>query len=123
MVRVVLTSGSLAGQVIGPQVGIEPVDFFAFLVRQGWTWEADYSEATWEETLEWFRMDLGVRIIRALKRGLPVRFMDREYRIGEKDVLEVAQNLEDDIAASGRLVAIDSDDERGLVIGIRGYEQ
>lgn len=34
----------------------------------------------------------------------------------------VVQDLEDVIVASGRLITIDSDDEQGLVVGVRGSE-
>lgn len=49
--------------------------------------------------------------------------MDRQYRLSAGDDIKiVAGEMEDAIVASGREVTIDSDDERGLVIGIRGYE-
>lgn len=34
----------------------------------------------------------------------------------------VAQQIEDDIVSSGRLIVIDSEDENKLIIGVRGYE-
>lgn len=94
-----------------------PVDLFTSFLRHNWRWEADYSEATEEEKLEWFRAELVVRIIRALERGLPVYFLGKEYRAQAENIPDVAQQLEDDIVASGMMVAIDSDDENGLVIG------
>lgn len=94
----------------------DPADLFASFLHHNWRWEADYSEATEEEKLEWFRAEIVVRIIRALERGLPVYFLGKEYRARE-DIPEVAGRLEDDIVTSGMMITIASDDEDGLVIG------
>ncbi len=139
MFKITLLSGPFAGRarefqglrVLDPQTGqpgepVSPADLFASLVRHGWRWEADYSQATLEEALVWLRAELAARAVRALERGLPVKFLGREYRAepGQPEsVLEAAQRLEDAIVASGRLVTIEADDDDGVVISVKGWEQ
>jgi hypothetical protein len=124
MIKITLTSGPFAGKTRVMPASMDPAEMFASLVRHGWTWEADYSAGTEEEVFLWFRAEMVARAIRALTAGLPVRFLDREYRVGAgDDLLQVAQDLEDAIVASRRLIVIDSDDEQGLVVGVRGFEQ
>lgn len=103
---------------------MDPSTLFESFTRHGWDWSVDYGSATEEETLLWFRVEFATRAIRALRAGRPVFFLGRKFEAEEKeDVLEVAGRLEDEIVASGRVITIDSDDETGLVIGVRGYEQ
>jgi len=123
MIEITCLTGPHAGQTLTPPSGTTPAGLFASLVRHSWTWEVDYSAATDEEILGWFRAEIGARITRALRAGLPVGFLGRQYRVpAGGDLAAVAGELEDDIVGSGRLVMIDSDDEQGLVIGVRGYE-
>ena len=123
MVKIKILSGPFAGRTREIPEEADPMVMFTSLVRHGWTWEVDYSGSTEGEIFLWFRAELAVRIIRALQRGLPVRFLDREWRVEPGgNILQVTQDLEDAIVASGRLMTIDSDDERGLVVGVRGYE-
>jgi hypothetical protein len=101
----------------------DPMALFAAAVHHGWNWETDYSQASDAEQHVWFWADFVARVMRALERGLPVRFLGREYRAESADELEeVAGRLEDDIVESGRLISIDSDDENGVVVGVRGWE-
>ena len=138
MIRIKCLTGPFAGRVreflgtrlIDPRTGeageeINPHSLFASFRLHKWSWEVDYSEATQEETVAWFRADLAARSLRALERGLPVKFMGREYRVGPgESVLEVAGRLEDAIVSSGRMITLDADDEEnGVVIGVRGWEQ
>ncbi|MBU2260179.1 hypothetical protein KKC44_06295, partial [Patescibacteria group bacterium] len=82
------------------------------------------NQATDEEVLAWFRAELAARIIRALEDGREVKFLNQVWHAQEGDDLQVmGQEIEDVILASGRMVIIDSDDEDGVVIGVRGYEQ
>lgn len=123
MIGVTCLSGPFAGRTRIPPANMDPAELFASLVQHGWTWEVDYSGATEEEILVWFRAELVARMMRALRAGLPVSFMGRQYQLQPSDDLAVvAQELEDAVVASNRLITIDSDDERGLVIGVRGYE-
>lgn len=122
MVTVTFLSGPNAGR---PRdvTDADPHGFFAALLQQGWTWVVDYSGADETETHMWFRAELVARVIRALSTGKCVQFLDRTFQVLEgQEVLDVAQSVEDAVVGSGRLVTIDSDDERGLVIGVRGYE-
>lgn len=97
---------------------VDPAELFNAFVGHGWQWRVDYSQATEREKFLWFRAEFVARMVRALTRGLPVKFMGREYRAqSSAEVLEVAQRLEDDIVSSGRMITIDSDDEHGLVVG------
>ena len=126
MIKVILQSGPLAGRERTFKKGGEPVnpaELFASLVSHGWQWETDYSRATEGEILLWFREELAARVLRALRDGRPVKFLGAEYRAKKESILEVGQAIEDAIVASGRLVTIDADDEQGLVVGVRGYEQ
>lgn len=122
MIKIKCLTGPHAGQARTPPPEMAPAELFASLVRHGWIWEVDYSAATEQEVLLWFRAELYARIMRALNARRPVTFMDRFHLVLGDDPNVVAQKLEDDIVSSGRLVTIDSDDEKGLAIGVRGYE-
>ena len=97
---------------------IKIFDVFNALLQKGYRWKVDYSGATEEEILLWFKEDLAARIVRALKGGLPVYFLDRKWQVTEdKSLIAIVTDLEREITSSGRMVSIDSDDENGLVIG------
>ena len=138
MVKITITSGSWVGRtrffqgervvenldplVLGERV--DPSELFAGFLRHRYSWEADYSEATDKEILAWFRVELVARIMRALQDGRVVRFLDQEWSVRKnKNILKVAQQIEDAIVASGRMVTIDADNEAGLVIGVGDWEQ
>jgi hypothetical protein len=121
---ITVLSGPYAGRTREMPDDAEPNEIFGGFICHGWGWRVDYFRATDDEILKWFRVELAVRIIRALERGLPVRFLDREWRLLPDDnLLEIGQQVEDAIVASGRLVTIVFDDEKGLVVGAVGYEQ
>jgi len=118
MIKVTILSGSYAGRTRAMPDDVDPAALLQSFLQHGWDWRVDYSEATPEEEWAWGRQDLVARFLRALKRGLPVTFLGKEYRGIEK-----AQALEDAIAGSGRMVTIERDDEDGLVIVAKGWEQ
>jgi hypothetical protein len=103
---------------------IDPEQLFDTFLRHGLSWEVDYSQATVEEAFRWFKWDLVFRCIRALAKGLPVKFLDKEYRFTgmHEENMKIVGQLEDDIVYSGRMITLTSDDENGVVIGVGGYE-
>ncbi|MDP2709492.1 MAG: hypothetical protein Q8O93_05655 [bacterium] len=124
MIRITITSGRFAGRTREMPASMDPAKMFASLIRHGDQWETDYAAGTEEEVFAWFRAEIVARIIRALQEGRPVKFLDREFRLeAGGDLLSTGQAVEDAIVASGRLITINSDDEKGLVIGEAGYEQ
>ncbi|MBU2214221.1 hypothetical protein KJ996_06340 [Patescibacteria group bacterium] len=139
MIRIEITSGVWKGRVryfFGTRVvksffplqelgeEVDPYGLFAGFLKHGDKWAVDYNQATDEEVLAWFRAELAARIIRALEDGREVKFLNQVWHAQEGDDLQVmGQEIEDVILASGRMVIIDSDDEDGVVIGVRGYEQ
>ena len=137
MIKITITSGEWRGRTryfVGTRVviqqpplvlgdSVEPSQLFAGFLKHGDSWEVDYSEATEEETFTWFRSEICARMVRALTTGRPVKFLDRVWRVkAGDDPQQVAQDLEDAVVASGRLITIDSDDEKGMVIGVEGWE-
>ncbi|MCX6704436.1 MAG: hypothetical protein NTZ07_03240 [Candidatus Woesebacteria bacterium] len=131
MISVACLTGPFAGQTrhfegtrsVEAGAEVEPSQLFSGFMRLGWGWSVDYSAGTEEEKYIWFRAEIVACIVRALNAGRPVRFLSKVYHIKPGDDSQVvAQKLEDDIVSSGRLIAIDSDDKHGLVIGERGYE-
>jgi len=101
---------------------IDPSGLFRSFLSHNWRWEVDYSKATDEEILKWFPAEMIARILRALEKGLPVKFLGQEYRMKEGDSLqETGQTIEDAIVASGMMVTIGSDDENGLAIEAIGH--
>jgi hypothetical protein len=103
---------------------VDPSILFESFCQHSWQWSADYTGATQEEVFQWFRAELVSRTFRALREGRPVFFLEQKFELREEgDLREIAGRLEDAIVASGRMVTIDSDDEMGVVIGARGYEQ
>ncbi len=118
MIRITALSGPHKGKTRVPPAGTDPHNLLHEFLVNGWEWRIDYSQATAEEAFVWGRQDLVVRCVRALGRGLPVRFMDKEYR-----GVESVGQLEDDIVASHRMITLESDDEDGVIISIHGWEQ
>lgn len=101
-----------------------PSELFGSFVMYGWRWEVDYSKATDEEFLKWFAAEIMARILRALRNGLPVKFFNKIYRLSkDEDLLKVGQEIEGAIASSKKIIFLISDDENGLVIGVKGFEQ
>jgi len=138
MIKITITSGEWTGRTryfLGNRViedlkerrlgeQIKPADLFAGFMYHGDKWAVDYSSATDEEVILWFRAELVAIILQALRAGLPVKFLGREWRVREgDDPQQVAQDLEDAIVASGRMITIDSDDKKGVVVGVSGWEQ
>ena len=123
MIKITITSGPLAGRTRAMPAEMNPHEMFASLTAHGDQWSVDYSAATEEEVFLWFRAELITRIVRALQEGWPVKFLDQEFHLeAGGDLYSVGQTIEDVIVASGRMITIDSDDEEGLVVGVRGYE-
>lgn len=146
-VRITALEGPHQGKLRVPPPEIEPRDLFNSMVAHGWRWKVDYSDASAEEEHRWFFQDFVTRIFVALMCGRPVHFEDKVYSVPIEDwggvvsgmtvtfpdkaseaeahgaLSEMVGKVEDHIATSGRLVTIVSDDENGLVIGIKGYEQ
>jgi hypothetical protein len=118
MIRLMAFSGPYAGKVREVPSGLDPQRILMEFVRNDWDWEVNYRQATEEEKFIWGRQDLVARCMRALKRGLPVKFLGREYR-----GLESAIQLEDDIVSSRRMVTIGRDNQNGVEIAVEGWEQ
>ena len=90
------------------------------VIDYGWWWEIDYSDATEEETENWFPVDLGFRIGRASASGRPIYFMGRIYVAQEPSkIFEVAQRVIDEINWSACEISIDIDDGCGLFISVQ----
>lgn len=118
MIRITAISGPHAGKTRVPPEGMNPISLLADMAKRGWEWKIDFSRATEGEVLLWGRADMAVRILRALSFGRVVVFEGVEYRVREgMDVSPVAQEIEDVIANSGRMVRIENDDDSGVVIG------
>jgi len=100
---------------------VDPGEFLLSFLKNGWRWEVDYSEATQEEILLWYRYDCAIRVIRALREGREVVFRrEQKWSLGESQNLkDVAQEIEDAIVAWEGGVSISRDDEIGLVISAR----
>ena len=123
MVIIKALSGPFAGKEKELFPYENPMGFFTSMYRHGWRWESDYSRATQEEIVRIFRAEIIVRLMRALFAGLPVIFMNKTWHAGDKSEVEkMAQEIEMAIVESGMMITIESDDENGLVIGVRNYE-
>jgi hypothetical protein len=118
MIRITALTGPHAGKTRSVPEGIDPQQLLMDFFRHGWEWRIDYTQATEEEAFLWGRQDLVARCIRALHRGLPVRFLDREFR-----GLAQVQEMEDAIADSGRMITLGRDDEEGVEVIAVGWEQ
>ena len=124
MITVRCFDGPYSGEVRQIFLGqVDPMSFFMSFTKHKWRWETNYSQATKEELSLFFQAEFIVRIMRALENGLSVKFLGESYQVGENDnLMDIAQWIEDAIANSGRMITIDSDDDNGVVIGTRGYE-
>lgn len=136
MIKVILLDGPYAGRVrtfkgqlcLETHIEMDPGDLFQAFLEHNWQWSVDYSRATEEEVLLWFRVEFIARVLRALNAGRLVKFEGKIFKTkskkpNEEEVIKTAQKVEDAVVKSGRMITIDSDDEKGLVIGVRGYEQ
>ncbi|MCB9798693.1 hypothetical protein H6758_03130 [Candidatus Nomurabacteria bacterium] len=79
--------------------------------KAGFDWKIEYRLASEIEAHLWMAADFTARILRALMRGLPVRFDGVTWFR-----LDQAGEIEDVIVNSGAVVTIESDDDNGLVI-------
>lgn len=123
MIIMTMLTGPYAGQVRSMSSDVDPLELITSTVRHGWRWMVVYQDATPEEVFEWARADLIGRILLALQEGRSVWFQGAEYRAEKPDNFsEVAGSIEDAVANSGMLVHVESDDERGVLIGIGGTE-
>lgn len=125
MITITILNGNRAGQKASPtldEVGDDPAGLIMDLVRQGYAWNIDWSQATEQEAFLWGRADMVGRILRALSIGRPVFFQGTKYHATPETIEKVAGQVEDAIAYSGRMVVVEADDEQGVRIGIRGTE-
>lgn len=127
MIKMAMLTGPYAGQtrdVSAADVG--PEKLLGDCLKKGWEWDIDYSAATQVEAIEWFRHDLSCRVIRALHKGLPVRFLEKTYVLknpkNRGELKKVAGQVEDAIVRSSFLVSLEYDDERGVRISTHGHE-
>jgi hypothetical protein len=123
MITITLISGIFAGRTRVMPAGKNPNDIYPSFIKMNWDWKTDYSQASETEAFIWFRVELVAKIIYYLVRGRPVFFLGREYRARDSNYLQVGQQLEDDIVASGQMITIDVENEQKLIIGTKGYEQ
>ena len=127
MIRITLLTGPFAGSTrTSAQVpsDIDPMAIVADIVRHGWGWSIDWSQATTEEAFLWGRADFVCRILRALAEGRPVRFLGRVYgpAANADELATLVGKVEDAVAESGRNVFILADDAFGLTVGVHGHE-
>lgn len=125
LVKLTILTGPKEGQsrfVHSRQV--EPMGLLQSIVNKGWEWKLDYSDADPSESFFWIRADMVVRIIRALRAGRSVFFLEQEYRFQEGgDPEKVVGEIEDAISESGFNVYVETDNEQGVRIGTAGPEE
>ncbi len=122
MIKITLLTGPFAGETREVPKNIDPLQLIMSFVYHEDEWEIDYSEATEEEILEFMKADIAGRIIKALKDGRKVYFLDKVYEAEtEEEIFEVAQEIEDDIVKSKKFITILKDDENGLIIGAANF--
>lgn len=124
MIVIRIVSGPHAGKVrelhdnVHGGVEFDPIELLRQLVQLGSRWQIDYTAASKNEKLDWFRADLSCRVVRALLEGRPVFFEGKRYQAASKeDVGNLTGEIEDAIAGSGHYVTVVSDDEHGVRIG------
>ena len=125
MIRMKMLTGPYAGEARVIPKEFDPAEFMHSLFQHGWKWEIDYSQATDEEIYFWFRQDIAIRCVRAIMADLPVKFMDRVFQTKSEDpevIKKIIGEIEDTIADSGRLITLQSDDEKGVIIAESGFE-
>ena len=126
MIRVKLLTGEYAGRerVIPPEV--DPMGFLSSCLNHGDKWSVDYSQAMPEEILAWMKADIVCRINRALLDGRPVIFLGRSFvakeGISNEERIQMAQDIEDMIVNSGRMITIGRDNDFIFEILALGYE-
>ncbi len=124
MIRVTLVNGDYAGETRVIPSDISPESLLGSFLEYGWEWSIDYSQATEEEIFEWARQDMSCRILRALKEGRSVRFLDKEFRLktgwSSKELIKVTVEVETMVTNSDRIVSIEYDDETGVGIKDNG---
>ena len=120
MVKLQIINGQLAGAPFEVPAGLEPIPLFTFYIEEGWEWKLDVTAATSDEKKVWLRADFGARIMRALMQCRPVFYNGQVFSSNGtlEEVFKVGQRLEDEIAADNLMVAIISDDENGLIVGV-----
>ena len=111
MIRIKITKGSWAGREWAVAEGTNPINFLHEILEEGRTWEIDYRYASPDESFQWGRADLVMRMVLALQEGRSVFFLGKEYR-----GLQTVGLLENAIVTSGRMITLGFDDERGLQI-------
>ena len=121
MIQIKLLSGPHAGKAYKIPPAIAPGGFLHGIYLNDWLWEIDYSRATIIETESWMKHDVTLRCIRAFTKGLTVIFLNKTYLTDSSNktkLKKVCLELEDAMVNSGKMISIDSDDERGVVIGV-----
>jgi hypothetical protein len=125
MISITLLEGPFAGRTRSMTPNQDPFKAFGAFIKLGWRWKTDYAQATDAEIYTWFRADLMAKATFAFRHSIPVYFLDKKYFLkgGDKQKRkEKLQELENDIVSSGRVITIDQDDDRKLVIRAVGYE-
>lgn len=115
VIKIKALTGPYAGQVRVPNSDVSPVDLLMSFLQHGWEWSIDFSHAGELEALEWARRDIGARMLRAQIQNKPIRFLGKDYAN--------AQEAEDAITSSSRMIYVVRDNEEVLEIGEEGYEQ
>lgn len=125
MIRVTMLTGPYAGRTEVVPAEVTPHELLGEFLVKGWAWSIDYAEATEEEAFEWWRQDLSARVVRAIRRGLPVTFLGAVYHVEDMAdttaLTRVIGEIEDAIVASGRVVTLGRDDETGVVVLAAGF--
>lgn len=124
-IKVKVLTGPHTGEerVVPPDVSAH--DLLGDCLVKKWLWSVDYTAATEDEAYEWGRQDLSCRIIRALRKGLPVTFLGKTYQLpattSSEAFEEIVGVVEDAIVSSGRIVSIGYDDSRGIEVLDLGF--
>lgn len=121
MVTIQVLNGHLAGQTLDASAfGLTPQDILCGVSGYKWRWETNLSQATDEEKSIWSNQDVTMKIVRALAQGLTVRVLDREYRSESlQDAFQTAAAIEDSFLENGTTAFLESDDDTGVVLGVR----
>ena len=119
MITITLLTGPYAGQTRDVSAEDPAILLHDLWANHGWAWQIDYAAATPEEVIAWGRQDMASRCVRALKAGRKVFALGEVYEGFSQDIVG---QLEDEIAESGLMVTVLSDDENGVVIGTGDFE-
>lgn len=127
MIKITVNDGPYAGSTrssdqIPPD--LDPAALLTDLVRHGWDWSIDWSQATPEEQFLWGRADFVCRSLRALTEGRQVCFLGRAFGPADDtdELTALIGELEDAVVKSGRNVFVLADDACGLTVGVHGFE-